>query len=217
MVEQWGLQVVTVSQRWQLKGHWKLQFNLLITGLFVRCDWGKTNLFWKPVCSYVLSLQKKITQFTQLIQAGETALPRNADFRSSDHTTTPQLLLWHCWFCSRVNFGLCPWGKDWNWSLLQQNLNFLLTKHTPPTTHCTQSWLLAATSPPQMSLPLSFGSNHFVSLLSWCSCLGAGLPSPRIPSDTSAGGFISWGTFQSHPCRMAPALCAQSSLIFAVE
>lgn len=115
---------------------------------------------------------------------------------------TPLITMWSlsCWFCSAQGehwfvsvpdlepdtapsqaptLCLCLQpllcNEEWNWSLIQQNLNFLLTKPIL-TTHCTLSWLLSATSPPQTS----------PALVTWLK-----------PSDGSAGEFISWGASQS--------------------
>lgn len=183
---------------------------------FYRCDWGKTNLFWKVVCSYTLALERKWPSSHNWYKQGKqpcpampisdpliTPRPHNCYFGTAGSVLGWILVRVCAWLRPDTAPALCLclqqelWSKDCFgarteivlfsrriWTSCWQNPSLLHTE-----------LLLAATSPPQMSLPFVTWLKLFCFLVQLVQLPGARLPSPHIPSDTSAGGFISWGTF----------------------
>lgn len=185
-----GLQVVTVSQRWQLKGHWELQFHLLILA-FLKVSLRQDKYFLKTCLCYLL--RRNHTVYTTATSK-EKSIAQQCRFQT----------LWSQHGPAGAALALLALLKSEHWfvSVLAQGWHC-------PVTSPTLCWNLAlwqgvesASYPAESELLLT---KH-----PW----GQAALTPH-PTDCSAGGFISWGTCQRHgqPCRMAPALCAHRTQV----
>lgn len=135
-----GLQVVTVSQRWQLKGHWELQFHLLILA-FLKVSLRQDKYFLKTCLCYLL--RRNHTVYTTATSK-EKSIAQQCRFQTlwSQHGPAGAALallallrvstgLCLCWLRADTALSQAPLcvgtllcGKGWNRPLTQQNLNF---------------------------------------------------------------------------------------------